>query len=329
MNRIKVSGTRAYYHAMTRTVNGEQLLDGKAKEILRRSLWRSARFCEVRLLTYCIMDNHFHVLLGIDPVPQLSDSELIDKVMEFYDHPGEEERRAVMIGALRAGGERAQRMRELLQARMGDISAYMKTVKQRLSCWYNREHGRFGTLYAERYRSVLLEGGAGNALLTVAAYIALNPIRAGLVKRPEGYRSSGYAEAMAGGVEALAGLMEMTGAKTSQEALQAFRQCLYGKGGMPKSDGSGGGQLDSEVVAKVLREGGAVSGVEALHCRIRYLTDGLILGREEYVAGMLDRLRKSGMNLSEKYVPRLMNGASDWGPMAVMRRLRGNIYGMV
>lgn len=327
MRRIKLIGTTAYYHAMTRTVNGEILLDAKAKEILRRSLWRSAEFCEVRLLNYCIMDNHFHVLLRIDPPRHLTDTELIAKVKAFYDHPGDAQRRAEIIGSLQAGGEKGEQTRQLLLARMGDLSAYMKTVKQRFSRWYNRQNSRFGTLYADRFRSVLLEGGTGRALITVAAYIALNPIRAGISKRPENYRFSGYAEAMAGNEKALDGLIELTGNKDRHEALREFRLCLYGKGVIGKADGSGAAMLDSESASKVLRNGGIVSSLEGLRCRMRYFTDGVILGSEDFVADSIKRLDRQGLLSLSKYGPRPVKGAREWGSLSVLRQMRGSIYG--
>ena len=60
-----------------------------------------------------------------------------------------------------------------------------------------RRHGRKGTLWEDRFRSVLVEG-AGLALATMAAYIDLNPVRAGMVEDPKDYRWSGYGAAMAG-----------------------------------------------------------------------------------------------------------------------------------
>ena len=57
----------------------------------------------------------------------------------------------------------------------GDVSIFMKELKQRFSIQYNRTHGRFGTLWAERFRSVLIEGRP-LALQTVAAYIDLTSI---------------------------------------------------------------------------------------------------------------------------------------------------------
>jgi putative transposase len=52
-------------------------------------------------------------------------------------------------------------------------------------------------LWAERFKSLLLEGG--RAMATVAAYIVLNPVRAALCADPKEYRYCGYAEALAKG----------------------------------------------------------------------------------------------------------------------------------
>ena len=79
----------------------------------------------------------------------------------------------------------------------GDVSIFMKELKQRFSIQYNRTHGRFWTLWAERFRSVLIEGRP-LALQTVAAYIDLNPVRAHLLQDPKEYRFCGYAEAHGG-----------------------------------------------------------------------------------------------------------------------------------
>lgn len=49
---------------------------------------------------------------------------------------------------------------------------------------------------------------------------------------------------------------------------------------MAKGDGSGGMILEGNTVDEVLRNGGQVSAVEALRCRVRYFTDGVILGRQ-------------------------------------------------
>ena len=69
MRRTKVSGASAVYHCMTRTVNGEMLFKDREKEMLRKMLWQVADFSGVEILTYCIMSNHFHVLVRV-PEPK-------------------------------------------------------------------------------------------------------------------------------------------------------------------------------------------------------------------------------------------------------------------
>ena len=60
-----MSGRRAVYHCMTRIVNKERLIEGFAREVLRKQLWQVADFSGVEVLTYCILSTHFHVLLGV------------------------------------------------------------------------------------------------------------------------------------------------------------------------------------------------------------------------------------------------------------------------
>jgi len=99
-------------------------------------------------------------------------------------------------------------LRQRMLARMGDVSEFMKEFKQRFSKWYNIRHQRFGTLWAERFRSVLVEDRS-RVLETVSAYIDLNAVRAGLVEDPKDYRHCGYAAAVAGDAKARAGLLSV------------------------------------------------------------------------------------------------------------------------
>ncbi|MCC5805019.1 MAG: hypothetical protein JJU00_01705 [Opitutales bacterium] len=73
----------------------------------------------------------------------------------------------------------------------------MKTLKQRYSVWYNGERGRVGTLWAERYKSCVVQDSP-HVLRVVGAYIELNPVRAGLAEQAEAYRWSGFGAATGG-----------------------------------------------------------------------------------------------------------------------------------
>jgi len=329
-NRLKVSGADAVYHCMTRTVNGERLFGDGAKEVLRKMIWQAADFSGVEVLTYCIMSNHFHVLARVPVMDELSDAELMRRYKVLYPKPTKYQEASIKVleRDLAAGGEEAEAVRQRLIVRMGDVSEFMKTVKQRFSIWFNKSHRRYGTLWADRFKSVLVEG-RGNPLQTMAAYIDLNPVRAGLVDDPKDYRFCGYAEAVAGGEEAAAGLLRVwadhpgKGERSMVGALRAHRSLIFGMGGDPMV--SKGRVMDRKQVVKVLeKQDGVLPRAAVLRCRIRYFTDGAILGSSEYVRGFTHAVQK---DLRRKRLPEVnpLRGA-DWGDIAVIQSLRRQVF---
>ncbi|TVP78273.1 MAG: transposase [Puniceicoccaceae bacterium] len=326
-SRLKITepGVDAVYHCMTRTVNGEHLFGPGDKERLRRMLWQVADFCGLEILTYCVMNNHFHVLVLVPYEETVPDAELLRRYRVLYPKPTRYQSASIQVmkNILAEDGREAGELRRKLLARMGDVSEFMKTLKQRFSVWYNHRHERFGTLWAERFKSVLVEG-AGNPLQTMAAYIDLNPVRAGLVEDPKDYRFCGYAEAVAGRKKAVAGLQMVWDAfdPGGAGALSAHRMLLFGKGAAPGR----GLSFDREKALQVLeQEQGELSRSDALHCRVRYFSDGAILGSREFVASFVDAWQKQ---MQRKYPPKVhsMRG-SDWGGLAVIQGLRQKIFG--
>jgi REP element-mobilizing transposase RayT len=311
---------------MTRTVNGELLFKDRDKEILRKMIRQVADFCGVEVLTYCIMSNHFHVLLQVPDAPSVSDTELIRRYRVLYPKPTkyQEASAVLMASQLQLGGNEAEVIRRKLLARMSDVSEFMKTVKQRFTTWYNKSHQRYGTLWADRFKSVLVQG-EGNPLQTMAAYIDLNSVRAGLVEDPKDYRFCGYADAVAGVAEARRGLIQIWsdyGAKRSGLALQAHRMLIFGK----HASGAGLSDLTRKRALKVLdREDGQLPKAAILRCRVRYFTDGAILGSAEFVRGFVDVWQ---VERGRKHPPKVnaMRG-SDWGDLAVIRSLRRQVFG--
>ena len=105
-------------------------------------------------------------------------------------------------GGLDGGNiERVKEIHERFTKRMHNLSEFMKTLLQRFTRWFNRTHHRTGTLWEDRFKSVIVEGGT--AARTMAAYIDLNPVRAGMVEDPADYRWSSYGEAVGGGRKAM------------------------------------------------------------------------------------------------------------------------------
>ena len=210
---------------------------------------------------------------------KVSDQELLRRYRVLYPKPTKYQTAsiAVMEKALLDGGEEADEIRRKLLVRMGDVSEFMKAVKQRFSVWFNRSHNRFGTLWADRFKSVLVEG-AGNPLQTMAAYIDLNPVRAGLAEDPKDYRFCGYAESVAGHEGARSGLKAIWAAYADGElrasdsvdvALQAHRELIFGK----HAGEAGLSEHQRDRALRVLNEEKGVlsrAGCAALSCPLFY-----------------------------------------------------------
>jgi putative transposase len=73
-----------------------------------------------------------------------------------------------------------------------DPSRAMHRLNGRYALEFNRRHGRRGHVFESRYRPRAVE--TDSHLLEVIRYIALNPVRAGLARTPEGWRWSSYAQ---------------------------------------------------------------------------------------------------------------------------------------
>jgi len=106
--------------------------------------------------------------------------------------------------------EEIARFKKPFLDRLYNLSAFVGEVKQRFSQWYNKRTERVGPLWEDRFKSVLVQGDSG-VLATVAAYIDLNSVRAGIVKDPREWRWCGYAEALKGQGVARNGVYEFLG----------------------------------------------------------------------------------------------------------------------
>ncbi len=333
MRRLKITGACAVYHCISRIVNGEFLFDAVAKERLRRQMWQVADFSGVEVLTYCLMSNHFHVLIRVPDREEVvvSDRELVRRYAVLYPEPRPYQAMTVkyLAAALKGGGGEAKMLRGRLLARMHDISEFMKTLKQRYTIWYNQTHDRYGTLWAERFKSTIVEGREA-ALRVTAAYIDLNPVRAGIVEDPKNYRWSGYGEAVGGSLEARDGIAEAVSGSYGRvlkwrEASPEYRQLLYCKGSLGAPQESLRGKIATEAWIKAMEEGGKLPVAVALRCRVRYFTDGAVLGSKEYVESIFSEYRDQ-FGRRRKSGARKMKG-SEWEGLKVIRDLRREVFG--
>jgi len=300
--RLKApSGFRtAHYHCVSRVVERRVAFGQEEKEQFVELMRRYERFCGVRVVTFCVMSNHFHVLVEVParPAETLSDEEVCARLDALGPEAGAASLRQ-LLERVRAQGGYADA--EGVLRRMWDVSFFMKGLKQKFTQWFNGRHRRRGTLWEARFKSVLVEG-AMDALAAMAVSIDLNPVRAGLAEDPKDYRWCGYAEAVAGKSAAVNGLgivvrqrVEAVKAVTPKAVLAAYRCWLFGDGEKERRDKDGRvikKAMARDKVNEVLAAGGKLGAYELMRCRVRHFTDGAALGGKEFVNQVFEQCRE-------------------------------------
>jgi REP element-mobilizing transposase RayT len=324
------------YHLVSRIVERRFALGIEEKERFRTLMRMMEKFTGCRVLSYCLMCNHIHILLEVPPmaVDGISDAELLERLTVLYgeafvaDVAGQLESARTEGGHEGGNPERVAEIKERFTYRMHDLGQFMKGLLQRFTQWFNARHKRTGTLWEQRFKSVIVE--SGTAARTMAAYIDLNPVRAGMVEDPADYRWSSYGEAVGGGrkgngKKAREGLVRAITSDTDAGfdaaqwdlASRRYRRLMgialerktlnakvevSGKMRITRNDAEALESGDNQTVLPELNM------AKMLRCRVRYFTDGAVIGSREFVDGAFAGAR-------ERFSEKRKDGA---------RRLRGN-----
>jgi len=321
MRTARIIGNGAsYYHCMSRIIHGQMWLNNSEKERFRKIMRKVAEFSGVEVLTYALMTNHLHLLLMVPEKCEISEEEVLRRIEGLYGRP----RAAGVAMRLRdlRNDERKTEASELLQSytyRMHDLSQYMKMVMQRFTMSYNKRHNLRGHLWEQRFKSILVEGKP-DAISTISAYIDLNAVRAGIVSDPKAYRFCGYGEAVAGNKAAKQGMKHIFDILGNNDSWTAgakyYRKQLF----MHAGTKSKGYVIDRKKIQEVLDSGGKLSKAELLHCKVRYLTDGVVLGGKAFVEDVFKKHRNE-FGLKRRTGAR-KPGFGEWGSLCTMRDLR-------
>ncbi len=336
--RLKAPGHLdvAYYHCISRVVNRSFVFGKVEREMFVHFMRTYERLCGLRVVTFCVMSNHFHVLVEVPRRPAVppTEKELLAIIEKSHGKVRAHLVRSELDAYRQAGAHDAvARVVEGWLGRMWDVSQFMKTLKQRFTQWFNKTHKRKGTLWEERFGSVLVEGG-GDALAMMAAYIDLNPVRAGIVHDPKDYRWCGYAEAVAGIKMAKDGIKVAVEARQGREvnagtAPHDYRKLLltWGQERGAKTDGSPVKRgFDRKRAAKELARGAKLPMATLLRCRVRYFTAGAVIGGKAFVDGVFIKLRnRFGEN--RKDGARRFQGLEIDAEMYALRDLRRDVFG--
>lgn len=274
-----------FFHVISRVVDRRIIFGDKEKEYFLSLLRCYEGFTGVKILSYCLMGNHFHLLIHVPPKPsELSVVEIRNRMKCIYSN-----KKLIEFDELINANEKvgnASYVKEFydgMSQRMYSLSHFVREVKLKFSKWYNGNNDRKGTLWEERFKSVLIEGDP-RSLLSVSAYIDLNPVRAGVCSEPHNYRFCSYTEAVSGGSKARKGISQLFGGHKSCELWgNVFKEYTMNLARFALAHTE---NLDSNERAKyqaVLDSGGEFSFGQLLLCKFRYFSSGVILGRRKFV----------------------------------------------
>lgn len=293
--RLKPKGEEVFFHIMSRTVGQEFYLGDVEKEKLFDIIKYYSGFYFVKPIGLTVMNNHFHLLIKSEPESYYSDEQVKQRIEKYLDKKKTREKEGEGEGGQR--GERPAHQQQRIKIQMADISEYVRAIKQTFSRWYNKMNNRTGYLWGDRFKSVLIE--KGEALLNCLAYIDLNPVRAGIVKRPEDYRWSGigyriYTENK-GNFLSFDGIFSEAEMKKlpKEELLQCYRYFVYKCGNIKRlslADLEEGkdvvrvkSAIDNETYHHELMRNFKLPPSEIMLGRIRYFSAGLVIGSKQFL----------------------------------------------
>jgi putative transposase len=257
--RLVVKGEPAVYHVMSRTALDGFVLGDVEKDFLFDLIARLSSVYFSEVLGFCLMGNHFHVLVRMHAGDTYSDEEVKRRFEVYY---GKDSNRKLGDGQI-----------PLLREKWASLSEYVKEIKQGFSRFYNKLHNRRGFFWSERFKSVIVDNG--ETLINCLAYIDLNPVRAGICQKPEQYRwcSLGY-HVQTGNKNGILSLdfgLRDFGVKTAKERLKYYRRFVYEKGSL-------------EGLEKERQQGFEIDGMDRFRYRTRYFTDSGIIGTKAFVS---------------------------------------------
>jgi putative transposase len=142
------------YHCVSRVVERRFAFGVEEKEKFRTLMRMMENFSGCRVLSYCLMCNHIHILLEVPPMPEggLSDAELLKRLAVLYSEAFVGEIETELTAARAAGNEAVVAdLHARFSYRMHDLGQFMKGLLQRFTQWFNGRHKRTGTLWEQHH----------------------------------------------------------------------------------------------------------------------------------------------------------------------------------
>ena len=303
--RLKPRGRTQSYHLYNRLA-GEPgdypMQQPGARERFLAILLSYARVYFCLLAAFSVMGNHYHVLAQFEAFRILTRLELRAIAKRLY---ADRVFKPYLFW-------RAPQWRRF-NRRLFDVSEFMRNVESDYARWHNRKFGRKGQLWADRFKSNLLE--SSRACQAVALYIELNPLRARLVRRPEEHRFSSARLRLAG-TRASDWLMPLTRLWECDDPTRSLRLHfgrLRHRAGQELED-------EDEFLRDIISQDEANGYSAGSYLQnLRYMNDAQALGDEEQIRALLQTFMARKIYRQVRSPVR-----APFGPFSMLRGQRRN-----
>ena len=284
--RMVSPNEKTVYHIISRTaLDGFPFSDiDKDKFLNIIQFFSKIYFTEI--MGFCLLDNHFHILVRMLPEKYFSDHDIKKRYILFYDNDNNFSDAEIPF----------------FRNKWSNLSEFIKDIKQTFSRSYNKRHNRRGTLWAERFKSLIVENG--ETLINCLAYIDLNPVRAGIVKRPENYRWSSLAYHIQTNnkddfLSMDFGLNNFK-TKDKKERIKNYRKYVYKAGAIEDLNKNQTKIIDKNILKKEHENEFNMSRIYMFKYKTRYFTDSGIIGTKEFVSKNYMRFKHIFQSKNEK-----------------------------
>ncbi|MGB9436647.1 MAG: hypothetical protein WCB15_01790 [Desulfobacterales bacterium] len=301
--RMVINDETTVYHVMSRTALDGFPLGDIEKDFMLDLIKRYSALYFVEILGFCLMGNHFHILIKTLPEYKFSDQDIKKRYVAFY---GDD--RVFTDGLIPP-----------LRAKLSSLSEFVREIKVGFARYYNKRHNRRGYFWGDRFKSVIVD--KGETLVNCLAYIDLNPLRAGIVSLPEDYRwnSLGYHVQTNNRDNFLStdfGLKEFN-VKSEKDRIRRYRRYVYEAGAVNRPEKGKTKVIGDRILEKERNRKFELSRSDRFRYRTRYFTDSGIIGSKEFVSTNYQRFKHLFYSKHEKK-PKPIKGL---GGMYSLKRL--------
>jgi len=263
---------------------------GEGKRVLARYIEFYSRAYECELATYVVMGNHFHVMVRFPEYCALPRDVLEKRVQDFYPNTFEQ------------SDHWSDEKWEKFNRRLFDVSSYMRNIQQGFAAWFNHQYQHRGRVWADRFKSTLCYGE--ETMLECMKYIDLNPLRAGLVERPEDYKFGALHLREMGLMKGLVKLKDLTNFKRENLAYRDYKAEIYFRGSVRTKENQI--EINEDILREEIDRDFKPRGV--FMKRMRFFIDGLVVGSKDKIEQWLSDCHKNNLYRRRKNPIALTHG---------------------